>query len=85
MNLIEDIFYEKSEPSELLKLLAQYELYKKIRNVKGDIYEFGVFKGTGLIKWATFGLASKEQYKEKYLLILLANFLHLFMQKIKNS
>jgi len=61
----ENIFYEKSEPSRLLKLLAQYELYKKIQNVKGDIYEFGVFKGTGLIKWATFRLASKEQHKRK--------------------
>ncbi len=62
---LENFFYEKSEPNRLLKLLAQYELYKKIHNVSGDIYEFGVFKGTGVIKWATFRLASKEQFKRK--------------------
>ncbi len=41
---LENFFYEKSEPNRLLKLLAQYELYKKIHNVSGDIYEFGVFQ-----------------------------------------
>ena len=30
---LENLFYEKSEPSRLLKLLAQFELYKKINNV----------------------------------------------------
>jgi hypothetical protein len=62
---LENLFYEKSEPSRLLKLLAQFELYKKISDVKGDIYEFGVFKGTGVIKWATFRMTSSEKFKRK--------------------
>jgi hypothetical protein len=62
---LENLFYEKSDSSRLLKLLAQFELYKKINNVKGDIYEFGVFKGTGVIKWATFRMASSDKFKRK--------------------
>ena len=34
-------------------------------SLKGDIYEFGVFKGTGLIKWATFRMASNEKFNRK--------------------
>ena len=62
---IENMFYEKSHSKRLLKLLAQYEIFKKISKVKGDIYEFGVFKGTGIIKWATFRLSSDDQNKRK--------------------
>jgi len=34
------------------KILARYELYKKIVELPGDIVEGGVFKGAGLFYWA---------------------------------
>ena len=50
----ENGFYLTSNPSRLGKVLTHYELYKMIINLPGDIVEFGVFKGSSLIKWATF-------------------------------
>ena len=41
-------------------------MLSSVQNIsEPDILEFGVFKGTGVIKWATFRLASKEQFKRK--------------------
>ena len=50
----ENGFYLTSNTSRLGKVLTHYELYKMIINLPGDIVEFGVFKGSSLIKWATF-------------------------------
>ena len=43
-----------SDKSRLLKALAQYELYKRIVNLPGDVLEFGVYKGASLIRFLTF-------------------------------
>jgi hypothetical protein len=43
-----------SEPARFNKMLAHYELYKRIVDLPGDILEFGVFKANSLIRFATF-------------------------------
>jgi hypothetical protein len=50
----ENGFYLTGNPSRLTKILAQYELYKKIANIPGDIIECGVYKASSLIRLATF-------------------------------
>ena len=34
------------------KILARYELFKRIVDIPGDVVECGVFKGTGVLYWA---------------------------------
>lgn len=50
----ENGFYLTSPPSRLAKLLAHYELYKKISHLPGDIVECGVFKGASFMRWLGF-------------------------------
>ena len=50
----ENIFHLKSDPSRLKKVLAHYELYKKIERVEGAFLEFGVFKGASFLRFITF-------------------------------
>ncbi|WP_430512795.1 TylF/MycF/NovP-related O-methyltransferase [Pannonibacter phragmitetus] len=50
----ENGFYWFSDPSRLNKMLAHYELYKRIIGLPGDVLEFGVFKGLSLIRFAQF-------------------------------
>jgi hypothetical protein len=38
----------------LTRLLSQYEVFKKILDVKGSIIECGVYRGSGLMSWAQF-------------------------------
>ncbi len=50
----ENGFYLTSPVSRIGKLLAHYELYKKITGLPGEVVECGVFKGASLIRWASF-------------------------------
>ncbi len=50
----ENGFYLTSEPSRIGKVLSQFEIFKKILKVEGDIFEFGVFKGSSLMRLAAF-------------------------------
>jgi hypothetical protein len=50
----ENGFYLTSHPSRLAKALAQYELYKMILKIPGDVVECGVYKGASLIRWLTY-------------------------------
>jgi hypothetical protein len=36
----------------LTRFLAQYELFKKVLDVKGSVIECGVYRGSGLMTWA---------------------------------
>lgn len=47
-------FYNTSSVSRIGKLLAHYELYKRIVHLPGSIVEGGVYKGSSLIRFATF-------------------------------
>ena len=50
----ENKFYQLSEPNRIFKLIYHYEIYKKISKVNGDFFEFGVFKGSSIIRFLTF-------------------------------
>ena len=50
----ENGFYLTSQPYRMGNILAHYELYKKIVEIPGDVIELGVFKGGGIIQFATF-------------------------------
>jgi len=49
-----DDFMTKTKPDRLQKILARYELFKKVQEIPGDIAECGVFKGSGLYTWVKF-------------------------------
>lgn len=50
----ENDFYHTSDITRIGKILAHYELYKMVLDIPGSIVECGVFKGTSLIRFATF-------------------------------
>jgi hypothetical protein len=49
-------FHLTMNSERLAKLICHYEIFKKVKNVSGDVVECGVFKGTSL---ARFGLMRK--------------------------
>lgn len=61
----ENGFYLTSHISRLSKMLAQYELYKSIVNLPGDVVECGVFKGASLIRFCTFREILESPYSRK--------------------
>lgn len=50
----ENNFYLSSDITRISKILAQYELFKLVENIPGEIVECGIFKGTSLVRFATF-------------------------------
>lgn len=50
----ENGFYLTCETSRIGKLLNHLEIYKKILDLPGDVIEFGVFKGTSLVRLLSF-------------------------------
>ncbi len=52
--LHENGFYITSEPVRIGKIISQYELYRSIINLPGQVVECGVFKGASLIRLAAF-------------------------------
>lgn len=61
----ENGFYWSSCPTRINKLLVHYELYKSIKNIPGHIFELGVYKGTSLIRFATFRDAVENSFSRK--------------------
>jgi len=61
----ENGFYWFSHPTRLGKALAQYEIYKLIVNVPGDVIELGVYKGASLIRLATFRKILENDFSRK--------------------
>jgi len=61
----ENIFYLKSNVNRLKKALLHYEIYKKISSLSGDIFELGVFRGSSLVRFATFRDLFKNNFKSK--------------------
>ena len=61
----ENGFLWYSDLARLNKLLAQYELYKRILNVPGDLVELGTFKGASAIKFAHSDNFLKQIIRER--------------------
>ena len=62
----ENQFYHTSDNSRLNKLVYHYEIVKKIYPVKGDFFEFGVFKGLSFIRFLTFSKLIDRQKRTFY-------------------
>jgi len=50
----ENVFYLKAPTSRFAKLLAHYELCRRIQSLPGAIVECGVYKGASLCRFAAF-------------------------------
>ena len=50
----ENGFYLTCETGRIGKFISHLELYKQIINIPGDVFEFGVYKGTSLVRWLSF-------------------------------
>ena len=61
----ENGFYLTSLSSRIAKSIAHYELYKKIVDLPGEVIECGVFKGTSLIRFATYREILESQFSRK--------------------
>jgi Macrocin-O-methyltransferase (TylF) len=61
----ENGFYWFSSPTRLNKMLAHYELYRRIRDLPGDIFELGVYKAASLIRLATFRNLLENDFSRK--------------------
>jgi hypothetical protein len=61
----ENGFYLTSDVTRMGKLLAHYELYKRIVDLPGHIVELGVFKGTSLVRLATFMQLMESPFSRK--------------------
>ena len=61
----ENGFYLTSHINRISKLLAHWEIYKKIQHLPGHVVEFGVFKGSSLIRFATYREILESKYSRK--------------------
>jgi hypothetical protein len=61
----ENGFYLTSHPKRIPKLVAHYELYKKIITLPGAVVECGVFKGASLIRLLSFREMLESTYSRK--------------------
>ncbi|MEY4109648.1 MAG: hypothetical protein RLZZ46_2 [Bacteroidota bacterium] len=63
----ENGFYLTCENSRIAKLLSHLEIYKQITELPGDILEFGVYKGTSLVRLLTFRNLLENESSRKVL------------------
>ncbi len=61
----ENGFYLTCENSRIGKFLNHLEIYKKIVSLPGDILEFGVYKGTSLIRLLSFRHLLENDFSRK--------------------
>lgn len=61
----ENGFYLTCGKERMGKLLSHYHLYKKIIDLPGDIIEFGVYKGTSLMRFLYFRDLLENQSSRK--------------------
>jgi hypothetical protein len=61
----ENGFYLTSHVTRISKLLAQYELYKSIVGLPGQVVECGVYKGASLLRFATFRQILESPHSRK--------------------
>ena len=59
----ENTFYLKGTPYRMSKFIAHYEIFKKIKDLKGDVVECGVFRGASFSRFLSFNkIFSKNKY-----------------------
>lgn len=61
----ENGFYLTSHVTRLSKILAHYELYKTIVQLPGHIVECGVYKGSSLLRFASFREVLESRHSRK--------------------
>jgi len=61
----ENGFYLTADITRIPKVIARYELYKKITHLAGHVAEFGVYKGVSFIQWLTFREILENQMSRK--------------------
>lgn len=62
---IENHFYWYSDLQRVQKSISQYEIYKKITNIPGALFELGVYKGCSLIRFATYRNMLENNFSRK--------------------
>lgn len=50
----ENGFYATADPSRFSKFITHLEFFKQTSNVRGEIVEFGIFKGNSFFRWMKF-------------------------------
>ena len=50
----ENAFYLKASPSRISKFICHYEIFNKIKFLKGDVIECGVFRGSSFSRFMSF-------------------------------
>jgi len=50
----ENGFYATADPSRFSKFITHLEFFRQTANVRGEIVEFGVFKGNSFFRWIKF-------------------------------
>ena len=50
----ENGFYATADPSRFSKFLTHLEFFKQTSTVRGEIVEFGIFKGNSFFRWIKF-------------------------------
>lgn len=50
----ENGFYATADPSRFSKFITHLEFFKQTATVRGEIVEFGIFKGNSFFRWIKF-------------------------------
>jgi hypothetical protein len=50
----ENGFYATADPSRFSKFISHLEFFKRTSDVRGEIVEFGIFKGNSFFRWIKF-------------------------------
>lgn len=61
----ENGFYLTGETNRIGKFINQYELYKKIIHLPGEVLEFGVYKGASIMRLLAFRNLLETNYSRK--------------------
>jgi hypothetical protein len=56
---IENLFYSTTNSKRISKFCFQYEIFKKIKKIKGSIIDYGVLNGSSLFRFAIFSEIEK--------------------------
>lgn len=61
----ENGFYATADPSRFSKFVTHLELFRQTSIIRGEILEFGVFKGNSFFRWIKFRDLLEQTYSRK--------------------